>query len=778
MQPSSPTSLPEVEETDIGSPTALPVANLRAFLDRLEGRRRRIPCTASAYAKVKSALQAGTDESGAVSAKALLRSLKEPLAGVPEAVLRELAEVVPAYERGGTLAVQDLLSAFDVRSRLSCLDWRLVVPGAALVAWIFVAPAVYCPMSHWTFLDAIYFGIMAVSTVGAPDIVLETTELKAVTFVYLFITFWLHMFTVVCIFSFFVDHYEAQVSRTFRSAARPGEGSRRGAAEKPQVAFSLEQLASTARLTHPSRKHVACGETSEPRTRQGSRRLLAEHRLAATLFAVFVLFNILVFIGAVVIFKAIACDDYLDTLYWCMSVVATFGNPSAYLAVGGRESRVVALAYTLSTMPFTILFVTSIAHACLRIHARRAQRLLYAKALPVDLLANLDSTGEGVTKLEFFCAALVMSGRVSESELTEILYDFQKLDPLGFGKVTKRELSLLFGRLSVPEPDRSKLLVQDSDFTSSDLGLSGLPVVSRDLPAERFMVEAETKEAEDAARAWRLLLGDVVVLRSSLDSRDAELVQALAACRSTEQLLQQAMAEKQSLHGEVMLEQHKRTEAEASSQEGRRARDAADKQLRELRLRLKALEDQEQGAMKKVHEIIKDGEKRCREAEQQRQTAQERLRDVEVRLLAAEQRARRAEASAAEAALRALRLRAEGTGARPEATTTPAQPQQPAEGQASMPPYGSPSKPTAAAGSAWPPGPSPHWAAPRDLLAEGPLHQGGGGGRPRSYRGPIAGHAFAQTTPVPSGAAPSPIDRGYRPAMTEPFGGARLAMPA
>jgi len=263
-----------------------------------------------------------------------------------------------------------------------------------------------------------------------------------------------------------------------------------------------------------------------------------------------------------------------------------------------------------------------------------------------------------VTKLEFLCAALMASERVSEHELSQMLYEFHKLDPLGSGKVTHAQLSVLAGRHTAPEPDeklfaQARSPVQGPSPYNFEFGgaCTQLPaaVADRSLPAYGFVAESEAQVEEDPEHIglqWLVedLQHDVLELGQRLDAKEDELIQAMTTSRSKEQLLQQALARQQGLQGELYLQQHVGAEVQARADEGRRSRERVESQVQEFRRKAEELELREQAADRRAM----DGEKRRRDAEKQHMVAKTLLNEVQERLQASEQRARAAELSSSD----------------------------------------------------------------------------------------------------------------------------------
>jgi len=324
-------------------------------------------------------------------------------------------------------------------------------------------------------------------------------------------------------------------------------------------------------------------------------------------------------------------------------------------AIDPQVSRALTLAFVFFSVSACIATVLTISEASLGLRSTRLGTRLHSRSLPLHVLIDLDANGAGVGKLEFLCAALMALDKVSAHDLWQVLDQFRRLDTNFSGELHAEHLAALgrergestqevlmgaprdlglqlrcaqptpqnldFGEMSPVEPQLEPTAGSSLDRTSRRHHHSVRFASSAGEANSTSHLHDRTLSPEQAAARQRepeRLLGpdplvnelyqDNIALRKLLDERDAHLVGQMMAQRSTEQTLQQTLAERQGLHGEVLLLQHMKAELEMR--------------------------------FKKEQRHLKDSENRCKELEVARAAVERRCHEVEKRSAELERRER------------------------------------------------------------------------------------------------------------------------------------------
>jgi len=437
----------------------------------------------------------------------------------------------------------------------------------------------------------------------------------------------------------------------------PGQGSAPtlvAAAEKvPTEATAVEGATATA-----SKKPLVLRQLCKPRLR------ISDWRPRNKVLALAAMICVLVVVGAMLAGLTSTEAGFFDVLYWSLLVCTATGAGDADFLLGNaidpQASRALTLAFVFCSVSAFIAAVLTITEASLGLCSCRLASRLRSRSLPLDVLMDLDANGAGIGKLEFMCAGLMALDKVSAHDLWQVLDQFRRLDTNFSGELHAEHLAALrressdrarvarmevprnldlqlrcgrparqnldFGEMSPVEPQLEPTVGSSLDRTARRHHLSVRFASSAGEASSTSHLHDRTLSPEQAAARQRepeRLLGpdplvqelyeDNLALRKLLEERDAHLIGQMMAQRSTEQALQQALAERQGLHGEMLLLQHVKAELEMRlKKEQKRSKDAEN--------RCQELEVTRAAAERRCHEVEKRSaelERREREAQQQ-----------------------------------------------------------------------------------------------------------------------------------------------------------------
>ena len=156
--------------------------NLRAFLEKLQRRRKRIACSGRCRRSIEAALKKlggkSLQETGRMSLVVLREILRDPPKGVAPQTLREFVDVANAYDVGdGSVNLRELIDSSlhteSIIGRFSCFMPLLVV-----LTWILLGPAVFCPAENWSYLNGLYFSVVSLTSLGTTSGLAEGLQVK------------------------------------------------------------------------------------------------------------------------------------------------------------------------------------------------------------------------------------------------------------------------------------------------------------------------------------------------------------------------------------------------------------------------------------------------------------------------------------------------------------------------------------------------------------------------------------------------------------------------
>lgn len=696
---------PPVTAVRLPDPTRDPArANLRAFLEKLARRRKTIVCSAKCRKTIEDTLKKlggkGLANTGRIRLDDLKEMLREPPAGVPPQTLREFVDIVTAYDVGdGSVDLREVLK-FALQSEpgiLQRMSW--ILPLLVLLIWLLLGPAVFCPAEGWSYLDGLYLSVLSLSTVGTGGGLSEGSQVyprsvaaQVFLLVYVLIGAVLTIWFLLSLSLALLPLEQRPSLMSLRSTpdllAEDGHGTIKGGlpledlvgdhpATLPPKCEASEHASDVEKgLRGPLRE-----ESAKPKSivqiHKESLREWAKPRaktLQAVAFWGSILLEVIVILaaGTAIVLLSSTTASFLDAFSWAVLTGLTIGyGLMASLGDGVNQNlaRGLQIAYVLLAV-FGILHMTfKIGRRCLRQRAEAFERRIKERILPADLLADLDKTGGGVNRLEFLCAALLTSDRVSGHDLSLALEMFQRLDPNGSGLLRSPQLE------AFRRPDSKALTL--SELLESPQLHSQLEVMQ--FPAKKSMMDERT------TAVLQEVYKDYDAVRRSLDAKDDELLQALKEHGASEQARAQAVAQREAMRKEVAIlsqaktdllqrvdkEAQQNKEAQAAVEDLKSRHRSLEQKLRHMQLEHDEVNNRLTTAtrqLKEVQHLNHEYQRRSQEAEREIQDFPRRLKEQaeclqheadirvnQVRLEAAEQNLeRQGEMQSAQLELKAL----------------------------------------------------------------------------------------------------------------------------
>lgn len=758
---------PPVTAVRLPDPTRDPArANLRAFLEKLARRRKTIVCSAKCRKTIEDTLKKlggkGLANTGRIRLDDLKEMLREPPAGVPPQTLREFVDIVTAYDVGdGSVDLREVLK-FALQSEpgiLQRMSW--ILPLLVLLIWLLLGPAVFCPAEGWSYLDGLYLSVLSLSTVGTGGGLSEGSQVyprsvaaQVFLLVYVLIGAVLTIWFLLSLSLALLPLEQRPSLMSLRSTpdllAEDGHGTIKGGlpledlvgdhpATLPPKCEASEHASDVEKgLRGPLRE-----ESAKPKSivqiHKESLREWAKPRaktLQAVAFWGSILLEVIVILaaGTAIVLLSSTTASFLDAFSWAVLTGLTIGyGLMASLGDGVNQNlaRGLQIAYVLLAV-FGILHMTfKIGRRCLRQRAEAFERRIKERILPADLLADLDKTGGGVNRLEFLCAALLTSDRVSGHDLSLALEMFQRLDPNGSGLLRSPQLE------AFRRPDSKALTL--SELLESPQLHSQLEVMQ--FPAKKSMMDERT------TAVLQEVYKDYDAVRRSLDAKDDELLQALKEHGASEQARAQAVAQREAMRKEVAIlsqaktdllqrvdkEAQQNKEAQAAVEDLKSRHRSLEQKLRHMQLEHDEVNNRLTTAtrqLKEVQHLNHEYQRRSQEAEREIQDFPRRLKEQaeclqheadirvnQVRLEAAEQNLeRQGEMQSAQLELKALSSSMEAMrGQLKQHSLSPTSPEGPNVG---------PMAPPLRTGLQWDVWSRPSWSGDASgLLSEGKVKQ-------------------------------------------------------
>jgi len=644
-------------------------ANLRAFLQKLSKRRKTITCSSKCRKAIEKTLKKfggkSLEQTGRIKLDDLKEMLREPPVGVPPQTLREFVDIATAYDVGdGTIDLRELLKfAFENEPGiLQRMSWML--PLLVLLVWLLLGPAVFCPIEGWSYLDGLYFSVLSLTTVGTNGALASGSEgseiyptaeaAKIFLPIYVLIgagfTIWFLLgLSLAMLWPY--NHRPLSLSTSIDLLAEDGHGTSKGVPLEDLVRDHPARLPPKRDTSEHGISDVEKGPHGPLRESVKPKSILQIHKeslrewakpriktLQAVAFWSSILLEILLVLaaGVIIVLTTSSKASFLDAFSWAVLISLTVGYGKDTLGDGVNQNlaRGLQMAFCLFSV-FCILHMTfKIGRRYLRQRAEGFENRMKERILPADLLVDLDKTGAGVNRLEFLCASLLTSDRVSGHDLSLALEMFQRLDPKGSGVLHKSQLEAFQRATSSSHP-----------MTLGELLES--PQLHSQLEAMQFP-ERKTMDERTAA-VLQEVYKDYDAVRRSLDAKDDELMQVLKEHGISEQARAQAVAQREAMRKEVALLSQAKTDLlqklEKETKQGKESLTSLEElksQNRSLEQKIKRLQLEHDEAnnrlttvtrqLKEVQHLNHEYQRRSQEAEREIQDFPRRLQEQAERL--------------------------------------------------------------------------------------------------------------------------------------------------
>lgn len=318
----------------------------------------------------------------------------------------------------------------DSKSANADLAKLIVKAFLSLTVYLAVGCAFMCTIEGWTILDAIYWSMVSMSTVGYGDLNASKPQSRGFTVVFIY-------FGIIAIFSR-LSAVVSHLSRPFITWGR-----------KKLKQVLPEHL--QARHGGSSKKLDKSKSTEEAEATSAT--LFYFQNMLPSLFLTLVLQTL-----SALVFTYIEGWDYGLALYHCLVTASTVGYGDPEIGKGipegqfkpGRVWASIHILLSVALLGDTISIIDE-----LRIERRKELKRIQALNRKLDrpLLDNLNmrsaalrpdvnKTDDGITELEFVIGMCVELDMIDMDQIKPFIDQFRRLDILGSGRVGMKDLRL------------------------------------------------------------------------------------------------------------------------------------------------------------------------------------------------------------------------------------------------------------------------------------------------------------------------------------------------
>lgn len=146
--------------------------------------------------------------------------------------------------------------------------------------------------------------------------------------------------------------------------------------------------------------------------------------------------------------------SFLDAFYWSFITTTTVGfgdeTPS------NTSTKWFAIFYILGSTAAIAVAIGRILAAAGRVRHETRRAATIERALDPEWLAEMDTDGDGVDKTEFLVAILVQLGHVTANDVEPWLHRFDTLDADGSGRLDGADIRILVNGHLRPDPQQRR----------------------------------------------------------------------------------------------------------------------------------------------------------------------------------------------------------------------------------------------------------------------------------------------------------------------------------
>ncbi|CAD7934827.1 unnamed protein product [Amoebophrya sp. A120] len=179
-----------------------------------------------------------------------------------------------------------------------------------------------------------------------------------------------------------------------------------------------------------------------------------------------------IILGMIVV-SSVEGVTFVDALYWSTVSVTTVGYGDVDIKDG--KTRMFCVFFLMIGCGMVAAALTNLASLKVDVKSKIKEFELKSRKLTPELLAQMDTNGDGVDEFEFCLGTLVAMEKVTREDLDPIFEKFHELDHDGSGVLTKEDLLLAGEDPNAPRKPMTKVEYQDFQAkfehrTSTDQG--------------------------------------------------------------------------------------------------------------------------------------------------------------------------------------------------------------------------------------------------------------------------------------------------------------------
>lgn len=293
---------------------------------------------------------------------------------------------------------------------------------------------------RWTYLDAVYFAVVTVSTVGYGDF--SPLSDAHASGGMMFFTIMYVVVGIVFIWPTFAGAVEKVSRPAFHSVAKLVDN-----------------------LLPP--KQIDINESGEPDFVVPQRALIFYGRSLAAPFVCFIVLQIV----CAAVFVAIEDDvngDYGKALYHCLITATTVGYGD--VSIRTDDGKIFAVVHILLSVSLLAAILTNVDELRSKRRTQLKHGKMFLDRINVKNILSLDTDGLGVDRFEFVVGMLIRVDAVDPKFVLSLLAQFQALDVDGDGRLMRGELEAYAEKQQQKTKDSPELQAMVRTLEEMDLG--------------------------------------------------------------------------------------------------------------------------------------------------------------------------------------------------------------------------------------------------------------------------------------------------------------------